>query len=420
MTEALQQISEALIRCNKCGFCLAGCPIYKVTGIEWAAARGRLTLLRSVVDNELELSELKEPLFNCLTCNCCVDHCPSGVRVDELIIAARAELVQKQGQPYIQRVIFQRLLSNPSRLQNLIRPLRWLQAIGLRSAARQLGLTGLLGNIGKAEPILPPLPGHYITSLSSPKLEHPEYRVAYFVGCAGINLNPQVTEAAIRVLNRHNVEVEIPDFACCGMPAHGYGDVESTLTMVKKNIDLAGSLEVDAIITTCATCGSMLKRYPNLVSNDADYSGRANYFAGKVKDISEFLMDIGLVSDMETLRYKVTYHDPCHLGRFQEITNQPRQIIQSIPGVELVGMAEANTCCGAAGSYNIGHHDLSMKVLARKMGNIARTDAELLVTCCPGCSMQLAHGIREHDLKIKSLELVELLDLAYCQASKGK
>ena len=420
MTEALQQISEALIRCNKCGFCLAGCPIYKVTGIEWTAARGRLTLLRSVVDDELALNELKEPILNCLTCNGCVDHCPSGVIVDELILAARAEMVKKQGQPFLQRLIFQRLLSDPSRLQKLVRPLRWVQSIGLRSVARRLGLTRLLGNIGKAEPIIPPLPGHYVTSLSSPKLEHPKYRVAYFAGCAGINLTPQVAEAAIRVLEKHNVEVEIPDFACCGMPAYGYGDTESTLTMAKKNIDLARSIEVDAIITTCATCGSMLKRYPNLVSDDADYSVKASEFANKVKDISEFLIDIGLINDMKPLNYKVTYHDPCHLGRFQKISNQPRQIIQSIPGVELVEMAEANACCGAAGSYNIGHHELSMKVLARKMGNIARTDAELLVTCCPGCSMQLAYGIKEHGLKMKSLELVELLDLAYGQTSEGK
>jgi len=420
MTKALQQISEALLRCNKCGFCLAGCPIYKVTGIEWTAARGRLALLRSVIDNELELKELKEPLLNCLTCNCCVDHCPSGVTVDELIITARAELLKTEGQPYVQRLFFQRLLTNPSRLQRLIKPLRWIQSIGLRSAARHLGLTGLLGNVGKAEPILPQLPDKYITGLSSPKLEHPKYRVVYFIGCAGINLKPQVAEAAIRVLNKHNVEVEILDFACCGMPAYGYGDVEAARIMAKKNIDLACSLEVDAIITTCASCGSALKRYPNLVSDDMDYLARAKYFADKVKDISEFITDIGLIDDMNTLKYRVTYHDPCHLGRFQNITSQPRQIIQSIPGVELIEMTEANTCCGAAGSYNIGHHDLSMKVLARKMGNVARTDAELLVTCCPGCSIQLAYGIKKHGLNMKSLELVELLDLAYCQVSKGK
>ena len=421
MSEALQKLSEALLRCNKCGFCLAGCPIYKVTGIEWTAARGRLALLRSVLDNELKLHELKEPLFNCLTCNCCVDHCPSGVITDELILKARAELVKEQGQPWIQRLVFRKLLPNPCRLQKLVRPLGWLQASGLRSAARGLGLTKLLGRAGKAEPILPPVPfRHHITSASSPGLEHPRYQVAYFVGCAGTNLTPQVAEAAIRVLNKHKVRVVIPDFACCGMPAYGYGDIESTLDMARKNIDLARSLEVDAIITTCATCGSLLKRYPNLLSDDADYSAQASSFAGKVRDISEFLMDIGLITEMVTLKHGVTYHEPCHLGRFQKVTSQPRQILQSIPGVEFIEMAEANMCCGAAGSYSLDHYDLSMKVLARKINNAARTGADLLVTCCPGCSMQLAHGIREHDLKMKSLEMVELLDLAYRTASRGK
>ena len=418
MSEELQKLSEELIRCNKCGFCLAGCPIYKVTGIEWTVARGRLTLLRSVLDKELELRELTEPIFNCLTCNCCVDHCPMGIATDEIILKARAERLKQEGQPWIQQLIFHKLLPHPSRLHKLIRPLGWLQASGLRSAAGRLGLTKLLGSAGKAEPILPPVPtGHHITSASSPKLEHPKYRVAYFVGCAGINLTPQVAEAAIRVLNKHNVEVVIPDFVCCGMPAYGYGDMKSVLTMARKNINLALSLEVDAIITTCATCGSMLKRYPHLLNDDVDYSAQVSAFTSKVKDISEFLVDIGLINEMGTLKHRVTYHDPCHLGRFQKVTNQPRQILQSIPGVEFIEMAESNICCGAAGSYNLGHYDLSMKVLARKMQNVAQTNADILVTCCPGCSMQLAHGIRQHRLEMKSMELIELLDLAYRSTS---
>ena len=421
MAEQLQKVSEALLRCNKCGFCLAGCPIYKVTGIEWTAARGKLTLLRSVLDGELELGEVTEPVFDCLTCNCCVDHCPSGVIIDDFILKARAELVKEQGQPWTQRLIFHKLLPYPSRLQKLARLLGWLQVSGLRSAARGLGLTKLLGDTGNAERIFPLVPfRHHITSAFPPRLEHPRYRVAYFVGCAGLNLTPQVAEAAIRVLNKHNVEVVIPDFVCCGMPAYGYGDIESTLAMAKKNIELAHTLEVDAIITTCATCGSLLKRYSNLLSEEADYSVQAGSFAGKIRDISEFLMDIGLITEMGTLKHKVTFHDPCHLGRFQKVTSQPRQILQSIPGVEFIEMAESNMCCGAAGSYSLGHYDLSMKVLARKMQNTAKTGADLLVTCCPGCSMQLAHGIREHDLEMKSVELVELLDLAYRSVSKSE
>ena len=161
----------------------------------------------------------------------------------------------------------------------------------------------------------------------------------------------------------------------------------------------------------------MLKKYPGLLSDDAGYSTQVSAFTSKVKDISEFLIDIGLNNEMHTLKYRVTYHDPCHLGRFQKVTSQPRQILQSIPGAEFVEMAESNICCGAAGSYSLTHYDLSMKVLERKMQNVAQTDADLLVTCCPGCSMQLAHGIKEHDLKMKCIELVELLDQAYRSSS---
>ncbi len=419
MSEALREISEALLRCNKCGFCLAGCPIYKVTGIESAVARGKLALLQSVLDNELKLREITEPLMECLTCNGCVDHCPSGVMVDEIILKARAELVKEEGQPWIRRLFFRKLLLHPSRLRKLVRALAWIQASGLRPAARRLGLTRLLGKIGKVESILPVVPSRSHTiRTSSPKLEHPKYRVAYFVGCAEHNLIPQVAEAAIRVLNKHNVEVVIPDFVCCGMPAYGYGDMESALAMSKKNIDITCFLKVDVIITTCATCGSMLKRYSSLLSNDEDYSRQANVLSDKVKDITEFLVDIGLNSEMGTLKRRVTYHDPCHLGRFQKVTTQPRHILRSIPGVEFTEMAESNMCCGAAGSFNIEHHDLSTKVLERKMANVARTGADLLVTSCPGCSMQLTYGIRKYRLKTESIQLIELLDMVYRQASK--
>ncbi len=420
MAEALQKFSDALLRCNKCGFCLAGCPIYKVTGIEWTAARGRLALLRGVVNKELELTELKESISNCLTCNGCSDQCPSGLLTDEFILSARADLLKEQGQPWIQRLIFHRLLPNPKRLHNLVGLLGWLQASGLRSTARKLGLTRLMGDAGKVEPILPVLPfRHRLPATSYPGPEHPKYRVAYFIGCAG-SLTPRVAEAAIRVLTRHQVEVLLPEFVCCGMPAHGYGDTKSALAAAKKNIELARSLEVDAIITTCASCGSMLKHYVKLLGDEADYAEQAHAFSSRVKDISEFLVDIGLNTEMGTLAHKVTYHDPCHLGRFQKVTSQPRQLLRSIPGVDFIEMNEANTCCGAAGSYSLTHYDLSMKVLARKMNNVGRTGADLLVTCCPGCSMQLAHGISEHKLPMKSLELVELLDQAYQSAAKGK
>jgi len=414
MTEALQKIQDALLRCNKCGLCLAGCPIYKVTGIEWTVARGRIAVLRGALENDLKLEELTEPLFNCLTCNACVDHCPPGIMTDELIMQARAELMKLRGQPWVRQFIFNNLLPHPSRLNKSAQLLGWVQAAGLPIIARGLGITKLMGNVGKAERILPKIRLKPEVEGTSVKLEKPQYRVAYFVGCAAANFTPQVAESAIRVLNRHNVEVVLLEFVCCGMPAMGYGDTDAMISMVKKNIDLARSLNsVDAIITICASCGSMLKKFAHHLKEDPDYAEAAKSFSGKVKDLSEFLVGIGLVMEMSTLKHKVTYHDPCHLGRFQKISAQPRQILKSIPGVEFVEMAESNLCCGAAGSYNLGHYDLSMKVLALKIDNLAKTGADLVVTCCPGCTMQLAHGVKTHKLKTKTLELVELLDRAY-------
>ncbi len=418
MTDSKQAMYEALLRCNKCGFCLAGCPVYKATGIEWTVARGRLALLRGIYDNNLKVTELTEPLFNCLTCNGCVDHCPPGVLTDELILQARAEFMKEKGQPWIQKFLFRDVLQKPSLLNKSARALSWLQASGLPMVGRKLGVTKLMGNIGRAEPILPRIRYKKNIKNAAKKLENPRYKVAYFIGCAAANFTPQVAEAALRVLNRHNVEVSIPDFVCCGLPAYGYGDQDSMRSMMRKNLELARGLNVDAIIATCASCGSMLKKYAALLKDDAELAGEAKAFSGKVKDMSEFLVSIGLRTEMGTLKHVVTYHDPCHLGRFQKVSAQPRQIIRSIPGVEYREMVEANTCCGAAGSYNLTHYDISMKVLDRKMENVSRTSADLLVTCCPGCSMQLAYGIKSHKLGMKSLELVELLDRAYQSAEK--
>ncbi|MBT9167454.1 MAG: Lactate utilization protein A [Syntrophomonadaceae bacterium] len=409
--------AKALLRCNKCGFCLAGCPIYKVTGIEWTTARGRIALIRSaLLDHQLELSELEEPVFNCLTCNGCVEHCPPGVMTAEIILSAREELLKQRGQSWVEWLVFRRLLPDPSLLNMASKLLRLVDVVGLRTVARKTGLMKLIGDAGKAESIVPKVPSnggldaitHFIK-----RVEHPKYRVAYFVGCGAINLPPGVAAATIRILHRHQVEVMVPKFACCGLPAAGYGDMPSALNLVRRNIDTANYLNVDAIVTACASCSSFLKQYGKLLADEPQWSEKAEDFCGKVKDLSEFLIDIGLVTEMGTVRKRVTYHEPCHLVHHQKIREQPRTILRSIVGVELIELGEANVCCGAAGTYGFKNYDLSMKVLARKMSNLGKTGADILVTSCPACVMQLSYGVSQQKMPIRVLEIVELLDYAY-------
>jgi len=423
MPTMAEELEKTLQLCNKCGLCLAGCPIYKVTGIEWTSARGRVALLRSVfLDERLKLTDLKDPIFNCLTCNGCTEHCPPGVQTVDIIFRARQELLKQKGDSWIQRLLFQKMLPNPERLYKASRLLRLADVTGLHTLARKTGLTRLAGDAGKAEAMVPRVPageGLEAIKRAVKKIDKPGYSAAYFLGCYAPNFAPERAAATIRVLNKNRVEVTVPDFACCGLPAAGYGDMESARDLARKNIAIASKLKADAIVTPCASCSSFLKDYIKLLADDAEWAEKAKEFTGKVKDISEFLVDIGLNTEMGELKRKVTFHDPCHLAHYQKIKDQPRTILKSIPGIEFVEMNEADMCCGAAGSYAFKNYDLSQKVLERKMGNVAKTGADTLVSSCPACIMQLACGAGQQKLPISVLEIVDLLDEAY-QNARGK
>ncbi len=413
MVKLNEEKIKALERCNKCGFCLAHCPIYKVTGIEWAGARGRIALIHSaLLEGTLNIKELIDPVFNCLTCNACVDDCPAGVQTSDIIFNTR-EAAYQPGM--MNRWILRNILSRPSVLHTAADILKFSDIIGLRGAASRTGLINIIGDAGKAQAIVPRVPRY--TGLkniikSALKIEHPKYKVAYFVGCFASNLDSYEAAATIHILQKHQAEVIIPEFACCGIPAPAYGDIESARMMARRNIKIAAGLDVDAIVTPCASCSSFLKEYGKLLADEPQWAEKARAFSGKVKDISEFLINVGLVNGLVDIKKKVTYHDPCHLARYQKIKNPPRTLLKSIPGVEFIELKESDMCCGAAGTYGFKNYDLSMKVLARKMENVQNTGAGILVSSCPACIMQLSHGVKMCKLDIRTASIVEILDEA--------
>ncbi len=413
----LQRLDEATAKCNKCGFCQAGCPTYKVTGIEWTVARGRVALLREVMSGRLEVGDdIREPVFNCLTCGGCTDHCPPGVDTASIITQAREEMAMREGVPKFQQLIFSGLLPR-SALLSIGARLVWLgQVTGAESLARNSGILKLLGLSDAAE-ILPKVPrrtGRALANAVQKPVTERKYRVAYFLGCGTNNVFPRAAAALVRVLQRNGVEVMVPDVVCCGKPPVAYGDGEAARELARRNIDLLVDLDVDAIVTDCATCGSFLREYPELLPEGTAYHEKAVQLAGKTRDVLEFLSEVGLdETGMRRVNFKVTYHDPCHLGRFQKVSKQPRQLLQAIPGLDYVEMNEANMCCGGAGSYGLTHHEISMAVLDRKMGNAARTGATVLATACPGCAMQLSTGVKRSGNNLKVRHVIELLDYAY-------
>jgi glycolate oxidase iron-sulfur subunit len=240
-------------------------------------------------------------------------------------------------------------------------------------------------------------------------------RVGFFLGCADDLVFNSAGSATVSLLSDNACEVVIPArLECCGMPCLGYGEMEQAIKLAKNNIEAFEAAQVEYIITDCGTCGSFLKGYSDLLKGQPQYAERAEKFSQKIRDISEFLVErIDRKSITGEIRGKVTYHDSCHMRWVQKVSSQPRQILELIPGLELVEMREADTCCGGAGSYNLTHYKASMGILDRKMSNIAATGADLVATGCPGCRIQLRLGVKRRSLKGQVVHPVELLRQAY-------
>jgi glycolate oxidase iron-sulfur subunit len=286
---------------------------------------------------------------------------------------------------------------------------RLVYALGVRQF-----LPGKLRDLEAMLPHLPQRPLRQVLPVFTPARGKTKFRVGFFLGCAQSLIFANESAASVRVLARNGCIVVSPkDTLCCGRPALGFGRPDLARKQARANIALFEKIDIDTIVTDCATCGSTLKEYSNLLAGDPDWAERAESFSSKVRDISEFLMTIPLEKPQGHLEVRVTYHDPCHLRRGQNVWKQPREILKMIDGLEFVELPEADWCCGSAGSQLITHYDTSLKVLRRKIQNIKETRAEYIASGCPGCQMQLNAGVQRHGLDIQVVHPISLLDHAY-------
>jgi glycolate oxidase iron-sulfur subunit len=404
--------------CIRCGLCLAVCPTYREYLKETASPRGRVALARKGLEGQLELTpNLVEQMYGCFDCMACNTLCPVGIRPADLALSMRH--VQEQIRPAKwKQWLFGGLIAHTSRMEAATRPLRIYERLGIRRLVYWLELNRILpAKIRDLEAMLPRLPQRPLRRvLPESTLAYGEERcrVGFFLGCAQSLLFADQSAASLRVLARNGCTVITPkEVVCCGMPARGYGRMDFVLEQARHNIEVFERCQVDKIITDCATCGSMLKEYESLLAGDAAWASRAKEFHAKVRDISEFLGEIPLRKPMKRIDAKVTYHDPCHLRRGQQVWQQPRKLLSLIDGLELIEMPEADWCCGSAGSQLITHYDTSWKVLNRKLDNIAGTEARTLASGCPGCQMQLNTGLHRRGLPVRVVHPVTLLDEAY-------
>jgi len=405
-------------RCSKCGGCQAVCPLYGETRVEPLVARGKIFLLKNYLEGKLELSpKMKEIMSLCLLCKACAYQCPNKIPVDELVMQARSEIAREKGIPFVKKNVFQHLLKNNGRLSLAAKMGYLYQRSGLQWVIRKSHILEILGqDLAKKESLLPQMAGVPFRN-QVPRLltcREPKQRVAYYTGCLTNYVFPATGHAVLNVLKNQQLNIVIPEQWCCGIPALASGDEETAAELARKNIASFNNAGIDAVITDCASCGHMLRKY-------ADFLGtpEAKDFAAKVLDFSEFLdKAVSFRVGDKGIPATVTYHDPCHLRRGQGVVEAPRRLIGSVSGLKFIEMKEPDRCCGSAGSFNLDYYRLASKIGYRKVQNIIQTGADVVVTGCPSCIMQISHNLAVNNSQVRVLHLAELLSMTYSDAER--
>lgn len=416
---------EDVSHCIRCGLCLSVCPTYKDSLCETESPRARVVLVAKAIEGELDLTRnFKDHMYRCLDCLACNEICPAGIKPADLCLEARYAIHQATPTPPLKPILFSGIFPRTGLLELLTKPVALYERSGLRRVANAIGATRVLpSQVRDMERMLPnklPLRGtrHQLPDVAVARGERRAH-VAFFLGCIEGVMMAEGAKATVEVLTENGCDVVTPsNVKCCGMPMVGYGFKDEARAVARHNIDLLLGLNVDAIITDCATCGSALKEYPHWLAGDPEYARRAEQFAAKVRDISEFLVALGIRPPKGKVDARVTYHDPCHLCRAQGIREEPREMLRAA-GVELVEMEEADSCCGSAGTQLITHYHTSVGVLERKMDNVTDTEADIIASGCPGCQMQLSLGVKRRGLQARVLHPSQLLAQAYRNEKKG-
>jgi glycolate oxidase iron-sulfur subunit len=410
---------QLFLDCVHCGLCTASCPTYVETGNENDSPRGRIYLMRGVADGRLELSaEVRRHLELCLDCRACETACPSGVQYGKLIEPFRVGMEQAAGASkngdWFHRWILFWLFPFPKRMRAALWPARVAQLLGLDRAAQALGLFKILPpRLRKLVQMLPPL-GRALPELPPmlPAIGPKRARVALFTGCVGDAVFRATNWATARVLQQNGCEVIVPRAqACCGAIHFHAGSSEPAREFADQNLAAFNPDDVDAIIVNVAGCGAMLKDYGHHWHDDRRQAREK--FAAKVKDVSEFLDQLGLIPPQGEIPITATYHDACHLGHAQKVKEAPRRLLAKVPGLELRELAESELCCGAAGTYNLTEPERSARLSRRKLDNSRRTGARAVITGNAGCILQVAREAREQGEKLWVVHPMDLLDLSY-------
>ncbi|MEZ5385793.1 MAG: heterodisulfide reductase-related iron-sulfur binding cluster [Prosthecobacter sp.] len=375
-----EPMAKAVSACVHCGFCLAACPTYRELGQEMDTPRGRIVLMKEVLEGKMSFESAQPHVDRCLGCLACEPACPSGVPYRDLISPFRALAAPKMNRSPLERL--RRFFA----AQTVPFPKRFRFAAWLGRMGRWLPMPKAM------RPMLDLIPDE----LPPKQTWEAQYaaqgetlaRVALLLGCAQQVLDPDINTATIEVLTRNGVEVVIPrSQGCCGGLAWHTGDLEAARSFARQNLD-AFPDDVDAILTNAAGCGSAMHEY-HLVLRGTPDEARAESFRHRVMDVSVFLAKLGLRESLRETKLKAAYHDACHLSNAQNVRKQPRDLLKTIPGLQLLEISDAHLCCGSAGSYNMDQPEIASSLGEQKARNIIATGAEVVVTGNIGCMTQV-------------------------------
>jgi glycolate oxidase iron-sulfur subunit len=449
--------------CVHCGFCLPACPTYQLWAEEMDSPRGRIYLVNQILDGAELTDSAAEHFDRCLGCMACMTACPSGVQYDQLIEAARAWTEEARsgtgvqlpvagpgvtgpvvadvrgadgavdpvpdvprGVPAGKRPVRDRaaraaifsLFPYPRRLRALTAPLRTVQRTGLD---RRLAGSTLPGRVspalGAALRLTPPAATWRKLPERVPALGSRRAVVGMLTGCVQSVFFPQVNASTARVLAAEGCDVIIPPGqGCCGALSLHSGRETEAAAFARRTIATFEQAGVDAIVINSAGCGSAMKEYDRLMGGmepaggGSGWPGRAAEMSGKVRDLAEFLADLGPVARRHPLPVTAAYHDACHLAHAQGITKQPRELLRAIPGLNLVEVPDAGTCCGSAGVYNLLQPEAASELGGRKAEAVLAAGAPLLISANPGCSLQIASALAERGEHVAVAHTAEVLD----------
>ncbi len=414
---------QLFLDCVHCGLCTSACPTYVELGDENDSPRGRIYLMRALTDGRISLdAQVQKHLDLCLDCRACETACPSGVQYGKLIEPFRIHLTKQQSAPSLgwmkKWVLFQ---VTPYRWKTrlALAPAKLLQWTGVDWLLRKMGFFRIMPSfLRQMHDMLPRLQRHYgALPEVLPAEGKKRARVGLFLGCASDSFFPQTNLATARVLQANGCEVWVPSQqVCCGALHYHSAQEEPAQDFARKNLELFGQAlknkEIDALIVNAAGCGAMLKEYDHLLPSEANQD-LVKLVADKTRDISEFLAELGPIEPKHPIPLRATYHDACHLCHGQQIREQPRQLLQMVPELELVPLAETEICCGAAGSYNLTQPEMAERLGLRKAENILETKAQVVVSGNVGCLLQIGRYLREKNPDIWVGHPVDLLWASY-------